>query len=142
MRDLVDLGAGDADDGEEVAVGAAAAVRKQRRAVEAARRRRCCIHVDGQEVKWADAPTRPQGSRALRGAEAAAEEVRCTAAGARVDGGGDAEAADLPLPSNPGAACSTALQVECMISSVVLTVVLPGGAETEAEYRQWRNIIL
>jgi hypothetical protein len=28
-----------------------------------------------------------------------------------------------------------------MISSVVLTVVLLGGAVTGAEYRQWRNII-
>lgn len=78
---------------------------------------------------------------------AAAGEARYTAAGVRVDvgvrvdDGGDVEVADLPQPSHREAACSTVLQVECTTSSEALMVVLPDGAEREAEYTQWDKII-
>jgi hypothetical protein len=57
----------------------------------------------------------------------------------RVDGGGDAGAVALPLPSRPEAACWTALQVECTISSEALKVALAGGAEWEAGHKQTRR---
>jgi hypothetical protein len=72
-------------------------------------------------------------------AAAAAAVVHCTAAGVRGDGGDggdDVQGADLPPPSSLEAACSTALRVECKISSVAPTVALPGGAETEAGHRK------
>lgn len=65
-----------------------------------------------------------------------AEHVR---ADVRVDGGGDAEAVDRPLRQHQEAACWTALQVACTISSVALTVVLQGGAETEAAHGQMKG---
>lgn len=57
----------------------------------------------------------------------------------RVDGGGDVEAVDLPLPAHQEVACWTALQAECTISSGVLMVVLPDGAEREAGHRQMKR---
>lgn len=60
MRDLVDLGAGGADDGEVAAVDAAAAAHNQRWVVEAAQRKRCCIRVDDQGAKLVGAPVHHQ----------------------------------------------------------------------------------
>lgn len=106
--------------------------------MEAARRKRCYIRVDGREVKLVDAPDHPQDLRVLLDAGVAAGAARYTAVrvDVREDGGGDVEAADLPLPSHQEAACWTALQVECTISSAALTAVPPGGVEVEAEHRQ------
>jgi hypothetical protein len=110
------------------------------------RRRRCYIRVDDREVKWAGVPDLPQDLQVLHGVGAAAGVARYTAAGVRVgvhvgvDGGGDAEAVD-PLQSHREAACSTALQAECMISSAALMAGLPGGVARVAEHRQWGNVI-